>query len=157
MYGHVWYLNENIWVFPKIGVPQNGWFIIQNPIELDDLAGTTISGNIHMISQLIQSVTQLDPLVGSEVTNDLFWDPKKVISRIARLMFLIFLLHEHWTNPWLFRLYCGDEILPNYMGILISQYKIYKDPYKPTSIMESRRVFFVAHMVPGGWTLWTAC
>ena len=48
----------------------------------------------------------------------------------------------------------GDEILPNYIGILISQYK---DPYKPTSIMESRRVFFVAHMVPGGWTLWTAC
>ena len=37
MYGHVWYLDENIWVFPKIGVPQNGWFIIENPIELDDL------------------------------------------------------------------------------------------------------------------------
>ena len=34
-------------------------------------------------------------------------------------------------------------MLPNYMGSLISQYK---DPYKPTSIMESRRVFFVAHM-----------
>ena len=29
-----------------------------------------------------------------------------------------------------------------YMGIFISQCK---DPYKPTSIMESRRVFFVAH------------
>ena len=29
------------------------------------------------------------------------------------------------------------------MGILISQYK---DLYKPTSIMESRRVFFVAHV-----------
>jgi len=23
---------ENIWVFPKIGVPQNGWFIMENPI-----------------------------------------------------------------------------------------------------------------------------
>ena len=30
------------------------------------------------------------------------------------------------------------------MEILISQYK---DPYKPTSIMESRRVFFVAHVL----------
>ena len=25
------------WVFPKIGIPQNGWFIMQNPIKIDDL------------------------------------------------------------------------------------------------------------------------
>ena len=23
--------------FPKIGVPQNGWFVMENPIEMDDL------------------------------------------------------------------------------------------------------------------------
>ena len=42
----------------------------------------------------------------------------------------------------LLRVYRGI-ILPNYMGILINHYK---DPYSPSSIMESKRVFFVAHM-----------
>ena len=27
----------NMWVFPKIGVPQNGWFIMEHPIKMDDL------------------------------------------------------------------------------------------------------------------------
>ena len=35
--------------------------------------------------------------------------------------------------------YIGDEILPNYIGIIIGHYK---DPYKPTSIMESNKGFF---------------
>ena len=43
----------HIWVFPKIGVPQNGWFIMENPIKMHDLGGTTIFGNIHNIRFVI--------------------------------------------------------------------------------------------------------
>jgi len=35
----------------KIGVPQNGWFIMENPIKMNDLGGKpTIFGNIHIIN-----------------------------------------------------------------------------------------------------------
>ena len=34
--------------FKKIGVPQNGWFIMENPIKTGWFGGTPIFGNIHL-------------------------------------------------------------------------------------------------------------
>ena len=40
--------------FQKLKVPQNGWFIMETPIKMDDLGGTPIFGNTHMVcSQLL--------------------------------------------------------------------------------------------------------
>ena len=49
-----------IWVFPKIGIPQNGWCIMENPIKMDDLGRTpTIFGNTHKRVSYQHSFQQL--------------------------------------------------------------------------------------------------
>ena len=40
-------MNGNMWVFPKIGVPQHGWFIMKTPIQMDDL-GVALFLKTHM-------------------------------------------------------------------------------------------------------------
>ena len=40
-FGGPWncFMEHLIWMFPTIGVPQNGRFIMENPIKMDDLGG----------------------------------------------------------------------------------------------------------------------
>jgi len=40
-------------MFPKIGVPQNGWFIMENLIKMGDLGVPLLFGNTHESGQII--------------------------------------------------------------------------------------------------------
>jgi len=54
---------EPKWMFPKIGVPQNGWFIMETPIKMDNLGvplflETPKWGDLHLIFQKILIILQ---------------------------------------------------------------------------------------------------
>ena len=78
---------EHFWVFPKIVVPQNGWFILENPIKMDDLGGkATIFGNIHLMIHQLQHV--------------LFKRKKlMVLERNAPINLIYKILHKPWDAP----------------------------------------------------------
>ena len=53
-----WFNHQLVyWVFPKIGVPQNGWFLLENPIKMDDLGENPLFSETSIVS-ILRRVSQ---------------------------------------------------------------------------------------------------
>ena len=98
-----------IWVFPKIMVPQNGWFIMEHPIKMDDFGGTTIFWNIYLGSRTMVLLGFLFCMCSPACFN---WMVKRTCRRSALFSFrsvwlimthdcgVIFVFMCHFSHHW---------------------------------------------------------
>jgi len=77
-----------IWVFPKIGVPQNGWFRMENPITMDDLRGKPLflETSIYFQFSLISFASSLHRPLSKEWSRDLFAKKGKPCTALSSPM-----------------------------------------------------------------------
>ena len=127
------------WVFPKIGEPQNGWFIMENPIKMGWFRGTSIlrkHPNIYVFTWILREMIQFD-----EHIFQIGWFNHQLVNHLKN--FPVCFVHElsNDTHPgWLFIGY-GGLYCPIIWGI-----KIYYDKPSQGSLWNNQ--YFMESIYP---------